>query len=696
MQRASILLLVLAIFARGAEPRSTATADAPVTLPDFFVSSDRVGALELVVPRGDLRPPEPNLGQELLALPGVYGHARAADAMEPNLRGLGFDRVATTINGIPLLNASPERTNSPVVILGPAAVGDVVVTKALPSVTLGPATTGGRIALNTEERDAEADTAPFRASLNLTYNGARDGFTSRGRFATVAGSWEADATFFRNDLGDYTAPDGRVVAARLDESGASLALGWHDAQHRVRAELLQRRLRLQEAVSLPLDGKNTDSQVFTFNDRWTIEHGALEKIEWRVGHTFTDPYITSEDRKAPSLTSAQATARSTAAGVESFWRTGDRGTLALGGDWSDQNRRAVRTTAAGQDFIWPGAVYEDAGLFAEWNRTLDAAWNLRLGARADDVRSDARDADKPALGRPIREQFVLYNGPAAAAVAREDFAGAINALLKWTPRRELSAFVGAGVGDQPAQAMERYRAMLNALGGDGHGGNAVELGNPALRTERKWALEAGGAWKGAAAEIEATFYYYRVDNFILRTPIGKTLPPLASMVVFGYRNIDAELYGGEFGVALKPTRQLSLPLTFAVAEGRNRTTGVGLSEIPPWEVTLAARYRSEAKKFPLWAEFGARVVGAKSNPAPLDNPLFATAGGFALWHARAGMPLGRHLRLEGGFENIFNHRYTEYLSPPVAPFKPASGTLLPGERVPGAARSAWLSLTWKL
>src|SRR6185369_970172 len=112
-------LLCLGIMAVLASGRA---ADAPVQLPDVVVPGERVGALQLAVPRLGLHAPEPNLGNELLAIPGVAGHARAADAMEPFVRGLALDRVATTLNGLPLLNASPERTNSPVVVLGSAAV----------------------------------------------------------------------------------------------------------------------------------------------------------------------------------------------------------------------------------------------------------------------------------------------------------------------------------------------------------------------------------------------------------------------------------------------------------------------------------------------------------------------------------------------------------------------------------------------
>ncbi|HVU34895.1 MAG TPA: TonB-dependent receptor [Opitutaceae bacterium] len=686
-------LVILSLPTRGAVPDD---ASAPVQLPEFFVPGERVGARDLTVPRGDLRPPEPNLGPELLAIPGVYGHARAADAMEPSIRGLGFDRVATTIDGIPLVNASPERTNSPVVILGDAAVTAMIVTKALPSVTQGLVTTGGRIALQTGDAATQPGAPSTTATLTTTYNGARDGFVAQGRFATAAGAWNAGATFFRNDLGDYTAADGRVVAARFDDYGGSAALAWRGGGHQARIAFLQRRLRDQETVSLPLDGRNTESDVLTFNDRWSVDAGALQAIEVRAGTAYTDPYITSEARKAPALTFAQATARSSGGGVTTIWQPAGFGVLRAGADFAGQDRRAVRTTAAGNDYIWPDATYTDVGVFAEWTRSLTPAWRLRLGARGDDVASDARAADRLALGRPIRDQYVAYNGPAAGAVARHDHAGAANALLEWNRNHTVSAFVGAGYSVQPAGVMERYRAFLNALGGDGRGGNAVELGNPALHPERKVALESGGTWRGSWLDLEATAYYYRVDDFILREPVGTTQPPLAPMVVFGYRNTPADFFGTELGATFRPAAGWSIPVTYALSEGRHRDTGVGLSDIPPWEGTIAVRYRGSLRTMPCAVEFRGRVVGARNNPAPLENPLFGATGGFSVWHIRAGIPLGPRVKLEAGIENLLDRHYTEYLTPPVAPFAPASGNLRPGDRVPAPGRSGWVSITLSL
>ena len=676
-----------------AQARAEAANAEPVELAPYQVNSERVAGLEETMAREELRQPEPNLGRELMDIPGVYGHARAADAMEPNIRGLGFDRVATTLDGIPLFNGSPERTYSPVVLLGPVAVESLVVAKALPSVTLGPAVTGGRIDLST----VPANGTRFRSGgfAGLVYNGARDGVTAQGLWSVDEGAWSARVTAFRNDLGDYAAPNGQVVAARLDDYGGSAGLGWRGGGHDVRIEYLHRRLRLDETVSLPLDGKDSDAEELVLVDRWKIDRGALERIDWRAGWAFTDPYITSEDRPVPALIFAHATTRSVAAGATSVWRTGAEGTLSAGTDFSRQERRAIRTTAAGLDYIWPDAIYRDSGAFAEWQRPLGSGWSLRAGARGDYVWSDARDADRLALGRPISQQYVTYNGPSAAQVQRTDWVGSGNVLFNWSDGRGASAFVGTGLSTQPAGVMERYRAFLNALGGDGHGGNAVELGNPGLRPERKWELAGGAGWDRGWASLNLNLYYYRIQDFILREPIGYTVPPVARMVVFGYRNVDADLYGGEAGVTLRPLGHVTVPLTVAVSQGRNADTGVGLAEVPPWEATAALRYDRRDVALPRWLQVGARVVGGKTNPDPLGNPLYGHAGGFALFHVRAGTLLWRHLRLEAGVENLLNHQYTEYLTPPVSPFKPASGNLLPGQVVPGPGRWAWTSVTWE-
>jgi iron complex outermembrane receptor protein len=690
VQRSSNSRVMTMLLGIGTVIACPANVTPPTQLDEFFVTGQRIAALSVAVPRGELQPPAPNYGAELLTIPGVYGHSRAVDAMEPNIRGLSFDRVATTLNGLVLVNASPERTNSPVVILGASGITDITVLKALPSVTLGPATTGGRIALTT---DSGAAGKPFTGQFTSVYDGGRRGVTSTAAVAARAGEWDATATIFQNDLNDYAAPDGRTVAARFHDHGGSASLGRTTANQRTRVEVLTRRLQREDTVALPLDGRNTEARVVTFNHRWNSPFpGPLDAIVVRAGYATTDPYITSEDRVSPRIT-AQATARSASGGLHTIWSGGDRDTLALGGDLARQTRRAVRTTASGRDYIWPKASYTDAGVFAEWMRQIGERTKVRFGARWDDVRSDAADADQPALGHPIREQYATYNGANAAVTRRHDQAGATNLLVTWRATPEITAFAGAGYSVQPAAVMERYRAFLNALGGDGRGGNAFELGNPSLKSERKIAVEAGVTWHHPRFDAEAACYAYRIDDFIWRTPVGFASVGTSRQVVFGYRNTNAAFYGAELALMLKPADRWTIPLSLAVAEGENRNTGTGLAEIPPVEARAGIRHSTSAWNRPVALEIGGRIAGAKSNPVPLDNPLFVHTGGFSVWHLRGRISLSPHLRLQAGVENLLNRSYTEYLSPPVAPIRPASGSLHPGERIPAPRRSGWLAMT---
>jgi iron complex outermembrane receptor protein len=664
-----------------------------IALPEFLVEED--GRSDVNVWTGaSIRPLPLNLAPQLRAIPGVYLQTRAAEAGEPSLRGLSFDRVATTLNGIPLINASPERTFSPVTLLGAAAIDRVEVFKALPSVTFGPIATGGLVSVTTSPAETHFQGPERTAGEVMTrWSSDRPGLSAAGRTTTFAGAWFAQISFSADDLGDYRSADGRTVAARLRDLGVALALGWRGWHSSARLFVLERRLQRQEAVSLPLDAKNTESQIVVVNGDSHPEVGPLDRVEWRFGGSSSDPYITSEDRRGAPMTFARATARSLAGTFALVWRAPAGGSVTTGADGSWQSRRAVRTSTTGEDYIWPGAVYADRGGFVEWLTPMSGAGTLRIGGRLDDVRSDAHDASRLALGRPIRDQYVTYNGPAASAIARHDTATAVNGRLESIRGGAFAAFVGTGISAQPAPVTERYRAMLNALGGDGRGGNAFELGNPGLAAERSWATETGGTWTEPHAVVKATLYYYRIDDYILRTPIGMTNPPLPRLVVFGYRNVDAEFFGGELTALLRPPVHVSVPLSFATSRGKRRDTGAGLADLPPWEAT--AGLRSEPTHAGFSAEVGVRIVGEKRNPAPLDNPLFTRTGGFALWHLAATLPLGQRLRFDFGCENLLDRDYREYLVPPVAPLTPASGTLQPNERVPGRGRSGWFSATYR-
>jgi hypothetical protein len=127
----------------------------------------------------------------------VYGHSRAPPTRWSRISAASastaWRRRSTAFRSF---NGSPERTNSPVVMLGPAAVeSGRRSSKALPSVTRGSGDVGRTPRVEHGVPAGDSRRGPVSASVNTTYSGARDGLTTRGSFAARAGSWEAGATF---------------------------------------------------------------------------------------------------------------------------------------------------------------------------------------------------------------------------------------------------------------------------------------------------------------------------------------------------------------------------------------------------------------------------------------------------------------------------------------------------------------------
>jgi outer membrane receptor for Fe3+-dicitrate len=79
-----------------------------------------------------------NLAVALQTIPAVAGVRRAQNALEPVIRGLGWERVQTQLNGVPLYGACPARMDSPATLVAASAVREASVIKGLSSVTFGP------------------------------------------------------------------------------------------------------------------------------------------------------------------------------------------------------------------------------------------------------------------------------------------------------------------------------------------------------------------------------------------------------------------------------------------------------------------------------------------------------------------------------------------------------------------------------
>ncbi len=659
--------------------------DAPVQLPSVTVLGDALPGLSDEVP-GSPQSLSTSLATSLADVPGIAVHHMGSAAAEPLLRGLGSDRVVTTLDGLPLPNASPTRTASPLALIGGGLVAGFDVIKGLPSVTLGPPANAGYVSLTLAS--VPGDDPPAASYADAGWDSNRNGVDALAVAQGRGGGWNFRAATSAHSLGNYTAGDGTVVPAEDRGEGAALEAGWKpDPGHQLKIGALFSRQELAVNSALPLDTRGTDTTAMNLAYDWT---GADKTwIATRFGIGVTDPHLDNRGRPAPALITADGRTVSLGSGISVRHETAGGDEIAVGVDATEEDRRMERRRPGAVDLLWPDLRQQDLGAFAEYTRRLHGSWKLRLGARLDAVESEARTADGLAFNRTIRALYVAYNGPAAARTTQSDIAGAANVLLSGQLAPECTTSLGAGFSRQPTGATERYRAFSDALGG------GYEIGNPTARTEDKYELDWGLRWQRQTFSVSIDLFGSYLPDYLHRTVVGRTAapaPPPPGSVVYGYRPIEANFWGGEMGLRWEPVKDSWLQLTGTSVEATDRDAHRQLPEIPPAAIAFAAGHAWSGGAFKPWFEAGLRSSLAQRNPAPDEMPVFANTSAFTLAELRGGFSW-HGIKVTLSIENLFNRLYFDYLSPPAAAM-PSSGSLLPGARIPGPGRSVMLVISY--
>ncbi len=662
------------------------SGDEPVQLDSVTVEGEAVpGLSDIAPPSAESLPP--SLATTIAGVPGLAMHHMGAAAAEPLLRGLGSDRVVTTLDSLPLPNASPTRTASPLALISGGLVAGFDVSKAVPSVTLGPPANAGYVMLSTA--DLRTANEPDQAYGDAGWNFNRDGGDALAVASGRSGDWSFRTAAAAHALGDYTSGDGTVVPAQDRNEGAALDLRWQpDAHDQLQLGGLFSRQELAVNSALPLDTRDTDAMAVNGRYDWT--GSAQTWITTRFGVGVTDPHLDNRGRPAPALITADGRTCSLAAGVSVRHQMTDGDEITVGIDATQEDRQLKRNRPGAVDLLWPDLHQQDLGGFAEYVRPLTTDWKLRAGARLDPVESEARDADGLAFNETIRDLYVAYNGPDAARTRESDLAGAANLLLTGQLAAGFSTSVGTGYSRQPTGATERFRAFSDALGG------GYEIGNPTARTEDKYELDWGLRWQRQTFSASLDLFDSYLPDYLHRTRVGTTTPPpppVPGSIVYGYRATEADFRGGELNLVWQPAKDSWLQLTGVAVAATDREAHHQLPEIPPAELALAAGHAWSGTGLKPWIQLGVHCTASQRNPAPEDMPVFADTSSFALGSLQAGFSW-RKIRISCAVENLFNRNYYDYLSPPAAPMA-ASGNLLPGARIPGPGRSVLLMISYR-
>jgi iron complex outermembrane recepter protein len=290
----------------------------------------------------------------------------------------------------------------------------------------------------------------------------------------------------------------------------------------------------------------------------------------------------------------------------------------------------------------PDVFVDNVGFFVGGELPLVDTLTIKGGIRNDLTWAEA---DKP-TNKPISStDFTTVGG---------------NLQLVWAPVEHLETTIGFGSAVRTPDPQELF---INS---------SKQQGNPFL-----------DATRNNEADLEIK---YATDRFYVKAAVfNSNLKDFINLVQSGtvrsFANIDANIWGAEFGSQFVLPYDLFLRGSLSYTEGENTTEGRPLSEIPPLKGMLALRYDVNR-----W--FVEVAENFSSSQHRVDTALNEVpTAGWVTTDLRAGFNY-KALYVYGGVYNLLDKYYYSHLSFQRDPF--ASGV-----KVPENGRNFYLTVSYK-
>jgi iron complex outermembrane receptor protein len=682
--------------------------------------------------------------------PGVSLYGAGGASSLPAIHGLADDRLRIKVDGMDLVASCPNHMNPPLSYLDPTMVGRIDVYAGITPVSVGGDSIGGSIVAATPAPQfAAAGQAPFvtgrlaayarsnngalgtslaatyaAESFNLGYHGARSrahNHRAGGDFKTSTDTGRPGHELPLDEVGS-SAYDTRNhvlgVALRSADHLVELKLGYQDVPEQLypnqRMDMLG---NTQRRVNLRWLGRFDWGTVEARGYREDVEHAMDFGPDRRYWYgTLSGAGVpcaplggapNSCAAGMPMLTDSRTEGLTLAATLA----LGEHDTLRLGAELLHYRLDDYWPASGGG--MWPGTFVniEDgrrkrSALYAEWEGRPAAQWTALLGARYEQVRSDAG---------PVQGYSTAATAPGSQVAdaarfnaqdrARRDGHWDLTALLRHKPTDSLDIEFGVARKVRAPNLYERYTwstwamaATMNNFVGDGNG----YVGNTDLRPETAHTLSATFDWHAAdrSGFLRATPYVTRVSDYIDAMRCTQALLPGSAcpatstvtkeFVVLRYANQSVRLHGidlsGRMPLAEGKAGRFALEGLVNLTVGKNRSTGDALYNMMPLNARLSLTHKSGG-----WDNAIELVlVDAKDGLSDVRNEI--RTAGYGLLNLRAGHQWQR-LRVDVGVDNLFDRLYALPLGGAyVGQGRTMSINGVPwGTAVPGMGRSVHVS-----
>ncbi len=646
-------------------------ADATVEMDAIIVEDTRIyepGKSRIIL-HERAKGPVTDGGDLLKTVPGISATRMGGHGIDPVIRGQSQNRINILLDGSYVHGGCPNRMDPPSSYGTSETYDDVEVIKGSQTVRHGGGGSGGTVLFN-------RNTAPFndegwyrgKVSGGVRGNsGGREGFVdlamgnSKG-YARIIGNYST--------ANDYEDGHGNAVRASYEEATGNLLLGWTpDTDTNVEIGFEATRADDVTYAGSGMDTPYTDHDAYRLKFKRSFAGGIINKVDGRISYSTVEHLMDNYSLRTPTMASMYMRAPSTSdtlSGRLDFEAFHGAFISNFGIDFQSNERDAVRYRGTVnavdniQSYLWPDVTISSTGVYGETELAMTDIKRLKFGLRYDHVRATAdKTAATPAdtMGAVAKLSasglYTAYYGGDEASHSENNIGGLVrfeNDYLdgKGTHHISLSRSV------RTADATERFIASNNNSSEDSRW-----VGNPYLKPEKHHQVELGSRFKTAKWAVEASAYYNRVDDFILRDRDHNASGSGNATI---YRNVGATLMGGEMSLNRYWSDNFVSGFSMAYVYGVNQADNRPLAQIPPFEMAVTSDYKAHN-----WSVGG--KVRAVARQGRVDSDTSTGSGldvgetsGFVVADLHGAYSLDNGLKMKFGVNNILDRRYAEHLN----------------------------------
>ena len=620
----------------------------------------------------------PDVGRLLREVPGVHAARRGALGLDPVVRGLREEQIATYVDGGRSFSACPGRMESGAGHADPDAVSRIEVVKGPQALTVGP---GALSAITVETaRPGSFDDRSFAGKLRLgaeSNTEARSGHLNLSGGRAGAGYLLALTTRAGND---YRAGDGSLVPGDYQSDEARFAGEWALTDRTsLAADLGYLDVGEVDYPGRTMDARATDVRSYGMSLDHSAGLGTFLGYRASLSGSNVDHVMDNLDKPQAAMMESKADTSSEtfSANIGLDWSRPEKWFLTAGLDGYDltQNgERVVHRSSDGallyDDPIWADARITHVGLFAKQDIRAAGEQEWSWAIRFDGV---SADSDPPS-------QFFIDN--TTGDLAQDEFN--VGASLAWKQRfgERWTVMSGVGRAVRTASTLERYS---NRYPSTRFQVTAEFLGNPGIDPETAYQLDLDLHRTGPRFDLRCDVFYRVIDDYITIVPDATLTNNLPASLDTVYRYVNGEqavFTGFELvgTIRFDAAWQLQLQADYVWAEDRQIDEPV--FGIPPLRGSAALRYTYPTQRY--YVEGSVTAVDRQDRVAA--SRLEIETAGYTLYGLRAGVKLAEKATLELAGQNLSDKSYVDHLNS-------IDGTT--SARVAEPGRTVSLALLWE-